>query len=164
MLKSKKKKTQIEEEIKKLKKLKEELLFIKNNLDDKSPKVDISDVYIWEVDSIYNIVKLQEEKIVGYRVGGFGRKVSGYKGYKSILIDIFTNKEIYRKENIDKIGDREPCRVNGRVEWSFFYPIYKAEPALLAYVDKKVPLYVLQQVYYKLNNVNLGSNVLKKQK
>mgnify|MGYP003469152936 CR=1 FL=1 len=33
------------------------------------------------------------------------------------------------------------------------------KPNLLAYLDKKVPLYVLQNLYYKLNNIDINSKI-----
>lgn len=42
-----------------------------------------------------------------------------------------------------------------------FFQLYRADKNLLAYTDKKVPLYVIQQLYYKLNNVDVKTYVLK---
>lgn len=41
---------------------KQELLFIKEQLDDSTPKIDISNVYVWKTQHLYSIVKLEIKK------------------------------------------------------------------------------------------------------
>mgnify|MGYP003502473020 CR=1 FL=1 len=92
----------------------------------------------------------------------FNKKI---KGYKTTLINIFDNSivhqkkstyELFREENIfDDDNKSHPITC---------YPIYEVEPSLLAYADKKVPMYVLEQIYFRLNNINVNSpNLIKKQ-
>ena len=139
---------------------KEELLFIKNKLNDISPKIDISNVYVFREFGISYIVNLYIEHF-DYQTR-FNKKI---KGYKTTLINIFDNiifnqkkstYELFREENIfDDDNKSHPITC---------YPIYEVEPSLLAYTDKKVPMYVLEQIYYRLNNINVNSpNLIKKQ-
>lgn len=67
---------------------------------------------------------------------------------------------------MDKIKSEELIK-KGLLEDSYFahfFPIYAADRNILAYADKKVPMYVLQQLYYKMNNVNAKAHILKKNK
>ena len=149
-------------EIQKLEKLKEELLFITNNLETTTPKIDISNVYIWEENGLYSIVKLNIENIRGATWNGLGRVKDGYK---STLTDIFTNQIIYTKKSVNLISQEQwimSSDENTPGHFAYLFPIYKLEPDILAYADKQVPLYALQQLYYKLNNVNLNNKILKK--
>ena len=83
---------------------KEELLFIKNKLNDISPKIDISNVYVFREFGISYIVNLYIEHF-DYQTR-FNKKI---KGYKTTLINIFDNSivhqkkstyELFREENI----------------------------------------------------------------
>lgn len=157
-------KRQLEAQRQLLSREKEELLFIKNQLEDISPKVDITNTYIFEEYGIKHIVNLSIREFFGK--DGFGRQC---KGYESTVIDIFTGNIIYQQSKT------EPLKRENKIydEINFFdstwhyiycYPICEVEKNLMAYTDKKVPVYVLQQLYYKLNNVNVNANILKKNK
>ena len=148
----------IKEEIEKEK---QQLLFIKEQLDNTTPKVDISDIYVWEDGGLYSIVRLEVYKFRGKDYYG-----NDADGYKSTLIDIFTNNVVYQKSSADLIKRREPIFSKGYnyLYYAKFFPLHGADKNLLAYTNKKVPLYVIQQLYYKLNNIDVNANVLKKQK
>ena len=98
---------------------KQELIFIKEQLEDSTPKVDISDLYIWKDKGISSIVRLEVEKIDGqnYR----GRNVSGYQ---STLIDIFTGKIVYQKNSTRMMEKKEVMLGNNLTNtyYSYFYP------------------------------------------
>ena len=163
MFRKKKILKEIQEEREQLEKEKQELLFIKYQLEDTTEKVDISDLYIWENNGLYSIVRLNVTDFSGRNWSGLGRLVNGYR---STLTDIFTNKVIYEKTSTEKICTEERILSNhvGEGYYAYLTPIYSADRNLLAYIDKMVPLYVLQQLYYKLNNVDVNAKILKKEK
>lgn len=99
MFKTKKELKQLEEARKQLENEKQELLFIKEQLENSTPKVDISNVYIWKDKDLYSIVKLNVTKYRGYNWGGLGKEVDGYH---STLTDIFTNEVIFEKNQWTK--------------------------------------------------------------
>lgn len=146
-----------------LKREKQELLFIKEQLEDSTPKIDISNVYVWEDKGVYSIVKLDIQKIRGINLFHLGQEVDGYE---STLIDIFSNNVIYQKDSMSKIKREEYITGErlGKGHTAYLIPICEVDKNLLAYTDKKVPLYVLQQLYYKLNNVDVNAYTLKKEK
>lgn len=100
MFKNKKRLKELEDTRLELEKEKQELLFIKEQLDNTMPKIDISNVYVWYDNDIYS--------------------------------------------------------------YAYLSPIYAVDRNILAYTDKMVPMYVLQQLYYKLNNVDVNAKILKK--
>lgn len=164
MFKNKKLLKEIEIQKQELEYEKQQLLFIKQQLEESSPKVDITDVYIFEKKGIYSLVKLHIKNIVGNCLGGAGILVNGYQ---STLVDLFSNEIVFEKCSVNHISEDEIVKPDGFMEEKYhvyIYPLYKFDHNLLAYPDKKVPLYVLQQLYYNINNVNLNSPVLKKQK
>ena len=163
MFKNKKMLECIKEERLKLEKEKEELLFIKECLNNDSPKIDISDLYIWHDKGIYYIVRLDVTYIKGRTFGGVGKIAYGYD---SILTDIFTNRIIYQKTATEKINNKQYIRGNSLEDgyFAYFYPIHEADRNLLAYTNKQVPLYILQQLYYRLNRIDVNAKILKKEK
>lgn len=154
MFGNKKKLKQIKAEKQKLEELKAELLFIKKNLEDTTPKIDSSDLYVWRENGLSSIVKLTIKNFRGKN--GYGIEKDGYE---STLTDIFTNKIIYTKRSIELITPVQ--LVNGH--YAYLTPIYRFDNNILAYSDKMVPMYVLQQLYYELNGVNISEH-LQKQK
>ena len=48
--------------------------------------------------------------------------------------------------------------------FAYFYPIHEVDRNLLAYINKQVPLYILQQLYYRLNRIDVNAKILKKEK
>ena len=161
MFKSKK----IEKQIQKLEAIKQEIEFIQNQLKETSPKIDITDVYVFEKDGVYSLAKLHVENIDGLWLNKFH-----VDAYLSTLTNIFTNEIIFEKcarSHIDKkelVIERDQKKQYKKQYWVNIFPIYEIEHNLLAYTDKKVPLYVLQRLYYKLNNIDLNCPILKKQK
>ena len=158
MFGKKKQLKEIEDKLQRIEKEKEELLKIKEMLDDQSPKIDISDLYVWEDKKNYYIVNKKERPITGRCMGGKGPRCNGME---STLIDIFTNKVIYNKSSVNPIMNHELIKVTddfvfgNQDYYARLYPIYEISKTLLAYPDKKVPLYVLQQFYYELNNIDI---------
>lgn len=156
---SKKRLIEIKEKEEYLEKLKKELLFIKQNLEDTTPKIDISDLYIWSENGLNSIVRLNVKKIHGRTI--FGDE----DGYESTLVDIFSNKIIYTKSSVDLITSKQWVDKSYKEGYyAYLTPLHKFDNNILAYADKKVPLYVLQQLYYKLNNVDINGCVLKNNK
>ena len=156
---SKKRLIEIKEKEEYLEKLKSELLFIKQNLEDMTPKIDISDLYIWSENGLNSIVRLNVKKIHGRSI--FGQE----DGYESTLVDIFSNKTIYTKCSVDLITSKQWVDKSYKEGYyAYLTPLHKFDNNILAYADKKVPLYVLQQLYYKLNNVDINDCVLKNNK
>lgn len=153
MFENKKRLKQIEEEKENLLKIKDEIEFIKEQLEDKSPKIDISNIYAWNENDIYRIVKICD--------------IPGSYPYK-MAVDIFSNEVIYKdgqcylSRPLYGIRSQERVKIQSDA-YAYVTPICKIESALLAYPDKKVPLYVLQRVYYKLNNIDVKLPILKKQ-
>jgi len=152
---------EIKLEKEKLEKEKQQLLKIKEIFENTNNPdyIDISNTYIWDINGIKNIVRLEEYNIMGTTIFSQGRDVPGYK---SILIDIFTEKEIYSQCNIHKI-EREIYIHGSDLEkgiktlYGYLYPIYEEDRSLLEYPNKKVPRYVMYQTFYKINNVNIGN-------
>jgi len=156
-----------------LERYKLELLKIKEILDDQSPKIDISELYVWTLRNISYIVKKEEQKIVGASMWGLRQNVNGFH---SKLIDIFNHQTIYEKSSERKIERREYVgdlksnvyTSNGSYsledQTGFLIPILEVEPDLLMYADRQVPIYVLQQLLYKLNDVDIKNPVLQKNK
>ena len=147
-----------------IKKEREELLEIKRMLEDNSKKINITNVFIFKRQGHYDIVELRSEKIQGksYRSGN---KI--VNGFHSQLINIFTNVIEYDKSNESPIHREEYVFDRyGDGYKAFLTPITIIDKNLLKYVDNMVPLVVLQRLYYKLNNVELTSDVkmLKKDK
>lgn len=154
---------EIEESKRQLEAEKQELLFIKKQLEDSTPKVDISNIYVWKDNDLYSIVRLDIKKIHSKKLGGNGVKTDGYL---FTLIDIFTDDIVYQKISTEKITRKQYIlgKTLDEGHYGYFIPLYDVDRNLLAYVNKKVPLYVLQQLYYRLNNVDVNAYVLKKKK
>lgn len=164
MFKNKKLLKQIEEERKKLNEEKEELLRLKEIMTSSYPKIDITYVYVCEENGMYYIGKLYEKKIRARLLGGKGPMSDGYE---ATLLDIFNKNVIFTKASRERVG-RKVCIFEDDTLRNFHYiyltPISEIEPNLLAYFDKKVPLYVLQNLYYKLNNIDLSSKIFNEPK
>ena len=132
MFRNKKVLKQIIEERKKLETLKNELLFIKENLEDTTPKVDISDLYVWEEDGLFSIVKLNIESI--HWTTWYGKR----DGFKSTLVDIFTNKILYTKQSIELINSEQWVNQDNSIlngHYAYLTPIYKFDNNILAYTE-----------------------------
>lgn len=161
MFNNKKRLQEIENAKKELEYQKQELQFIKDQMTDTSPKVDITCVHVVKKHGIEYLAKLFIESCTGKN--GLGVTVSGYK---STLVDIFSNQVIHEKTSIYHLQREEEVFIDSRnCRESYFItctPICEVIPELLAYPDKQVPKYVLQQAYYRLNNVNVNSKILSK--
>lgn len=163
MFGSKKRLKEIEEAKQQLENEKQELLFIKNQLEDSTPKINVSNIFVWQDKGLYSIVKLNVQKIHGRTWGGIGKESDGYQ---STLTDIFTNNIVYERCSTDTIQRKQYISGKNLEDgyFAFLLPLHNVDVNLLAYTDKKVPLFVLQQLYYRLNKVDVNAYILKKQK
>ena len=151
----------LEEKKRQLETEKQELLFIKEQLKDSSHKVDISNVYIWQDKDLCSIVRLDIQNIRGKTWGGIGVETDGYL---CTLIDIFTNNIVYQRSATNKINRKQLISGETLYEgyYAYLYPLHEVDNNILAFTNKMVPLYVLQQLYYRLNNVDVNAHILKK--
>ena len=163
MFGKKKRLEQIEQSRKQLELEKQELLFIKEQLEDSTPKIDVSNIYVWKDKDLWSIVRLDVEKFRGRNWGGIGQEVGGYL---STLTDIFSGNVIYQRSATEIIQRKQYIRGKTLEDGydAYLLPLHEVDKNLLAYTDKKVPLYVLQQLYYKLNNVNVNEYGLTQKK
>lgn len=165
MFGKKKQEKRIENKLLEIKREKEELLKIKELLEDTTPKVDISNVYVWECDGISSIVRYYVKPMVGRALGGAGPIRNGFE---STLVDIFNEQPIYKKCSTELIKERELVKdVTGRYtnKYARLNHILEVDKRLLVYPDKRVPKYILQQDYYLLNNIDITkSKILEKGK
>ena len=152
----------IEEEKMQLLLIKEQLLHIKQYLDDNSPKIDISNVCVLFKDDIYYIVKRYDENITGMWAGVIT------EGYKTTFVDVFSNNIVYEWKNKSQMNQ---TAIVGAGEFGCthiceikIFSLENYERGVLAFPDKKVPLYVLEQIYYNINGVDLSAPILRKQK
>ena len=140
------------QELQEIKNAKKELEFIRDQLADASPKIDISNMCVFEKQRIKYLVKLFSEP--------YSENI-----FKSTAIDIFSGNVIYKKISKEPIYGVDFVD-DGLCVPHFISctPICEVIPELLAYPNKQVPEYVLQQAYYRLNNVNVNSKILSKAK
>lgn len=168
MFKFRRQKNELELKKEELEKLKQDLMkeinelsFIKNELNKTQPVIDITNVYIWYDDEIgiYNIVRYDVRPIVAKNI--FDKLANGYE---STLVDIFSNNILYHKLSMTRINYKESVLDDKsyKTHNAYLIPISKVDKNVLAFVDNKVPLYVLQQLYYKLNKVDVKAYILKK--
>ena len=153
MFQTKKVKIMLEEtnsKLEQVQKEKKELELMKKLLEESYPKVDISNLYILKKEGNYFIVEKLDQPAVGKSVY-FNKHV---KCTRTLIIDIFTKKIIYDETYL--------------VEFPLYLrhlelrPILSVEHSLLAFPDQKVPFYLLQQLFYKLNNISLEENLFVK--
>lgn len=165
MFRFKKQMKKLEELKQELIKEKNELSFIKNELNKLQPAIDITNVYIWYDPYIgtYNIVRYDIRNTIVKDIGYISYKLT--EGYESTLIDIFNNNILYHKLSVSKIKYNEFVSndKNHKPHEAYLIPLHKFDKNILAYVDNKVPLYVLQQLYYRLNKVDVKTYALKKE-
>lgn len=134
-----------------IRKEKEDLIKLKELLNQEGMLIDITDVYVYEPndDNVKYLVKLEDRHYL---------KTSNY--FTSHLIDIFSNNELYKEVcKFDSIKIKGMNKLFGKI-----IPLHKYEPAILAYPDKLVPEYILRQIYYNINNINLDAPILRKKK
>ena len=161
MFENKKLLKQIQLEKEKLQELKKEIINIQNILEDKSPKIDISNTFVFHIDGIYHFVNKEMIPIIGNTL-----TKKNANGYHIILRNIFGENIIYEKFSLQSIDRKEFIDNNNKFYfkdlYAYFFPIHELEHSLLTYVDNLVPTYVLQQLYYKVNGINLNAHILKK--
>ena len=101
----------------------DKLLKIKEIINEKAPKIDISNIYVFELDNIFYFVRMEIRN--------------------------------YEKKSIDKIKKYEYVDLyleDNQNEYAFISPVYEVEPELLEYNNNEVPIYILKQIYDRLNN------------
>ena len=138
---------------------KNELLRIKQIMEEKTPKIDINDVYDFYLDGIHTFVKQHVTNIEGTLLYGGARTY----GYEITLKNIFDNSTVYQASQTSKLNRKEYVGYyirNSKETIAYITPIHELDRNLLTYTDKQVPLYVLQQLYYQLNNVDINSPLL----
>jgi len=125
---------------------KEELNKLRNLMNEEANYIDIKDVYVVQVNNIKYIARLERPHKMLHR-----------------FVDVFNYVEIWSQ--VGSTFDDAVRRHNKHYDEPLNYQnIKEAEPALLAYPDNLVPDYVLRQAFYKQNEVDLNSPVLKKGK
>ena len=142
MLKSKKLKRKQLEKIKtEILKEKKELEMIKAILEEKCPKIDITNVYVFTYGKISYLVNLEKDK-------------NRYN-----LKDIFSGNIIFSFDSIIKTGNKFSMALtsyfNQKDEYAYLTPILEANSEFIVYVNKQVPSYVLQQYLYRLNDIDI---------
>lgn len=125
---------------------KEELNKLRNLMDEEANYIDIKDVYVVQVNNIKYIARLERPHKMLHR-----------------FVDVFNYVEVWSQ--VGSTFDDAVRRHNIHYDEPLNYQnIKEIEPALLAYPDNLVPDYVLKQVFYIQNDVDLNSPVLKKEK
>ena len=152
MFKSKKK-------LEEINKIKNELNNLKGQISEENRLININNLYVWEKNGEYNIVNLDIKEIYGRT--WIGAEV---KAYKSTLKDIFTNEDVYILRATRKIRSREKIKDGNKQYIAYLNPICKVNKTLKLYLDQRVPLYVLQDMYNELNNKDNKKNILNKNK
>lgn len=113
-------------------------------MDSEASYIDITNVYLVGVGGIKYIAKLENPHKLLYR-----------------FVDVFAIEEIWSGLGYS-FEDAFERYVKIHQKQLFIRKIKECEPALLAYPDNLVPDYVLRQVFYNENNVDLNNPVLKK--
>lgn len=127
----------MENKLNEIRKEKESLLKLKEIMNKDSKVINISNVYVYEKDSIKYLVYTSERPVTPHFI-------------RLSFIDIFSSNEIDFKlqnksseiQNAEKIENRFP--------------------SLLVYPDKLVPEYELRELYYGINNIDINTPILKK--
>ena len=139
----------------------EKLEQIKSILEDKSPKLNINDVYVFEYGDIRQIVKKVVRLTNGFDCSG--RFVSVFD---TKFIDI-GNNIIYKDCSTEKVKNGKifistySDYFDGKNHDAYITPILEVFPELLLYPDKLVPKYVLEKLTYDLNNVDCKKKIKK---
>ena len=133
---------------------KKELEAIKMFLEDKSEKIDISNVYVFTYGGISYICELE----------------SNYKlsCYCNVFKDVFSKEKLFKVFSTNRLQNKvlmiNSEYYNGKDKYAYVKPILDENHDLLKYVDRQVPSYVLQQYLYKLNNIYIDNSNFKKLK
>lgn len=145
---------EVQQTLEQIQKEKKELELIKALLTDNSPKIDISNIYTFQMKGIYYIV--EKNKTPQY-IPVNSKKVFRYQ---ITLKDIFTNKILYDKIHSTRVEDNTIQLFSPHVGYytTHIHPITSFDKSLLVFADKQVPLCILQQMYYKLNNIDITEN------
>ena len=81
------------------------------------------------------------------------------------LEELVISNNIVYKRSATEIIQRKQYIGGKSIEdgyYAYLLPLHECDRNLLAYANKKIPLYVLQQLYYRLNGVNINEVVLNK--
>ena len=133
----------IDKRLNEIRQEKNELNKLKDLMDNEAKLIDITTVYIVEIDNIKHLAYLEMPMA----------KACRFK-------DIFSNEDVWRGlgSNLDEALDRSHSKPTSVAR------LKEVEPTVLAYPNNLVPDYVLKQIYYSLNNVDLNNPILKKEK
>lgn len=132
----------------------EEFETIKNILNDKSEKVDITNMYVINFGRIIYFVSASSSEL--------------YCFPKKEFDDYFNNNihfSLKERNYPSRICGTKVICGSYAAEYEdncSYYPIEKVSKVFLLYPDKKVPIEVLMKVYYQLNNVDVRTYQLKK--
>lgn len=131
----------IDKRLNEIRQEKNELKNIRSLMDEEASLIDITTVYIVEIDNIKYLAYLEKPL----------SKVCLFK-------DIFSNEDIWKGigSNLDEALNRSHSKPTSVAR------LKDVEPVVLAYPNNLVPDYVLKQIYYSLNNVDLNNPILKK--
>lgn len=139
-------KRELENLRKEIERQKQELLKIKEILDENSTKIDITNVYMLTLNNVKYFVRINSKKIIAY--SPFFEKNIPANNIQ--LYDIFSNNCIFEKTSLDSF---EKIINNIKLK-----RIWEVNKSLLIYIDKMVPDYVLHQLFCNLNNIDLASS------
>lgn len=129
---------------------KEELEILKSILEEKSQKINISDVYVFSYGGISYLVNINKKNNVYYEIKDIFNK--------QILFDFYKNN-IERGQNIYmEYNDR----YNGEDSYATLIPIIEKNPDFLIYANRQVPEYLLQQYLYKINDIDITNHIKSK--
>lgn len=126
---------------------KEELEAIKILLEDKTKKIDISNMYVFSYGGISYIITLELNDNDLFMLRDIFNKQVLFKIFRS---EMGNGHEVYMGLN---------KRYNGEDFYGTLVPIIEKTPDFLIYTNRQVPIYVLQQYLYKLNNLDVRNYV-----
>ena len=149
-IKFKKRQKELEELKESIIKEKKELEAIKQLLEDKSRKIDISNVYVFTYGGISYLVTLEKVNNNYRRLRDIFNKQVLIEYYKSSIDEQY---QVYMECNE---------RFNGEDSYATLVPIIDKTPDFLIFVNRQVPEYLLQQYLYKLNNIYITNYVKSK--
>jgi len=115
-------------------------------MDEEASYIDITDVYFVELEGVKYIARLENPHKLLHK-----------------FVDVFAYIEVWSGigHTFPEAADRY-TNINNK---SLIYKrIKECEPALLAYPDNLVPDYVLKQIYFNKNSIDLNNLILKKEK
>ena len=129
---------------------KEELEAIKQILESKTPKVDISDIYVFTYGGISYLGRLESIDDAFYEIKDIFNNQVIFNFFKNCSIP---GNKIYMEYNE---------RYNGEDLYATLVPIIEKTPDFLIYFNRQVPEYILEQYLYRINNLDVRNYVKSK--